>query len=211
MRAGLQRGLAINVAGKAPRPPSCRRPLAPELAPRGAEPPHLDAGGAPLDEVGRLALADALQALVHLCGHPPVPTHARHTHQARTNRCCIRHPLKRGLFMQPHLAARANRPPLCRHTDAPPSASRTRTRLGGVDVALDDVEDADVARVLAVALARVLRHHDVLGLQQPPHHVQHRRLAHRARRHLRRARDTTPCCSAARGLHSGDTKAWAGA
>ncbi len=28
--------------------------------------PHLDGGGAPLDEVGQLALPDALQALVHL-------------------------------------------------------------------------------------------------------------------------------------------------
>ncbi len=34
---------------------------------------HLDGGGAPLDEVGQLALADALQALVHLRGvHLPL-------------------------------------------------------------------------------------------------------------------------------------------
>mmetsp|Transcript_14394 Transcript_14394/g.35705 ORF Transcript_14394/g.35705 Transcript_14394/m.35705 type:complete len:245 (-) Transcript_14394:1041-1775(-) len=75
---------------------------------------HLDGRGPPLDEVGRLALPDALQALVH---------------------------------------------------------------LRGVHIALDDVEDGDVAAVLTVALARVLRHHDVLGLQQAAHDVQHGCLA----------------------------------
>jgi len=39
---------------------------------------------------------------------------------------------------------------------------------------LDDVEDGDVA-----PSAGGTRHHDVLGLQQAPHHIQHRGLAHR--------------------------------
>ena len=47
--------------------------------------------------------------------------------------------------------------------------------LGGVHLALDDVEDGDVA-VVQVLPVRARADHHVLGLQQPPHHVQHRRL-----------------------------------
>mmetsp|Transcript_6258 Transcript_6258/g.10149 ORF Transcript_6258/g.10149 Transcript_6258/m.10149 type:complete len:200 (+) Transcript_6258:537-1136(+) len=47
--------------------------------------------------------------------------------------------------------------------------------LRGVDAALDDVEDGDVAPAAGGG-----GDHDVLGLRQPPHHVQHRGLAHRA-------------------------------
>ena len=45
------------------------------------------------------------------------------------------------------------------------------THVRRVDVALDDVEDGDVAR----GLARRRRDHPVLGLQQPAHHVEHGR------------------------------------
>ena len=52
--------------------------------------------------------------------------------------------------------------------------------LGGVDLPLDDVEYGDVAvlvRPRHIPLdARA--HHHVLGLQQPPHHVQDCRLPH---------------------------------
>ena len=49
------------------------------------------------------------------------------------------------------------------------------TCVGRVGLALDDVEDGYVA----APLARVGRHHAVLGLQQPSHDVQDRRFPHR--------------------------------
>mmetsp|Transcript_66162 Transcript_66162/g.197688 ORF Transcript_66162/g.197688 Transcript_66162/m.197688 type:complete len:265 (-) Transcript_66162:408-1202(-) len=57
--------------------------------------------------------------------------------------------------------------------------------LRRVDFSLDDVEDRYVA---AAVLARRARHHDVLRLQQPAHHVHHRRLAHRHRRQVGRVK-----------------------
>ena len=48
--------------------------------------------------------------------------------------------------------------------------------LCGVHVTLDNVEDGDVLARQAVLRLGVSRDHDVLGLQQPPHDVQHRRL-----------------------------------
>lgn len=47
--------------------------------------------------------------------------------------------------------------------------------IGRVHVALDDVQDGDVAALLA----GYSRHHAILGLQQSSHHVENRRLAHR--------------------------------
>lgn len=41
---------------------------------------------------------------------------------------------------------------------------------------LDDVEDGDVLAQLMLPGPVVRRHHDVLGLQQAPHHIQHRGL-----------------------------------
>lgn len=46
-----------------------------------------------------------------------------------------------------------------------------RSHLCGVDLALDDVKDGDVA-VARLPLSSC-GHHHVLGLQEPPHHVQH--------------------------------------
>ena len=40
--------------------------------------------------------------------------------------------------------------------------------LCGVDFSLDDVEDGHVLSLLGVCAD-----HDVVGVQQPPHHVQH--------------------------------------
>lgn len=48
--------------------------------------------------------------------------------------------------------------------------------LRGVDLSLDDVEDGDVA-VAGLPLPSG-GHHHVLGLQKPPHHVQHRGFPH---------------------------------
>lgn len=48
--------------------------------------------------------------------------------------------------------------------------------LCGVDLALDDVQDGDVAVVRLLLSPR--GHHDVLGLQKPPHHIQHCGLPH---------------------------------
>ena len=45
--------------------------------------------------------------------------------------------------------------------------------LGGVNLALDDVQDGDVAVVQLVPVAPGAHHH-VLGLKQPPHNVQNR-------------------------------------
>ena len=49
------------------------------------------------------------------------------------------------------------------------------THVCRIGLALDDVEDGDVA----AALARVRRDHAVLGLQQAAHDVEHSCLAHR--------------------------------
>lgn len=46
-----------------------------------------------------------------------------------------------------------------------------RSYLGGVHLPLDDVEDGDVA-VAGLPLPPRGNHH-VLGLQEPPHHIQH--------------------------------------
>lgn len=56
-------------------------------------------------------------------------------------------------------------------------AEETLVYVGRVDLALDDVQDRDVTALLP----RHRGHHAVLGLQQPPHDIQHRRLADRLR------------------------------
>lgn len=48
--------------------------------------------------------------------------------------------------------------------------------LRGVNFSLDDVEDSNVA-VTGLSLSSS-GHHHILGLQQSPHHIQHRRLPH---------------------------------
>ena len=46
--------------------------------------------------------------------------------------------------------------------------------LGAIHMAyLDDVEDGDVLGFIILLCAGMRRYHDVLGLQQPPHHIQH--------------------------------------
>lgn len=66
-----------------------------------------------------------------------------------------------------------------------PAGSRVERRgltyLSGIHLPLDDVEDGDVAVVGLPVPAR--GHHHVLGLQQPPHHIQDRGLPHTG--HLR--------------------------
>lgn len=51
-----------------------------------------------------------------------------------------------------------------------------RCYLGGVHLSLDDVEDGDVAVARLPLPPR--GHHHVLGLQEPPHHIQHCGLPH---------------------------------
>lgn len=55
-----------------------------------------------------------------------------------------------------------------------PNTQQTLVHVRGVDFALDDVQDRDVAALLAGDG----RHHAVLGLEQPPHDVENGRLAH---------------------------------
>lgn len=61
----------------------------------------------------------------------------------------------------------------CRQTPLA-DTEQTLVHVCRVNLTLDDVENGDVAAFLA----RLRRHHAVLGLQQTAHHVQHRRLAH---------------------------------
>lgn len=58
---------------------------------------------------------------------------------------------------------------------APPGGDqRSAFYLCGVDLSLDDVEDGDVAVAWLPLPPR--GHHHVLGLQKPPHNIQHRGL-----------------------------------
>lgn len=119
---------------------------------------HLDAGGAPGDEVGQLPLPDPLQALVHLGGH------------------------------------RGGGGRLSSTPAGPRVERRGLTYLCGIHLALDDVEDGDVAVVgLPVPAGG---HHHVLGLQQPPHHVQDRGLPHAGHLRGQRATGTGPALRA---------------
>jgi hypothetical protein len=54
---------------------------------------------------------------------------------------------------------------------------RVCTDLRGIYLSLNDVEYGNVAVLNLLVLSG--RHHHVLWLQQPPHHVEHGRLAHR--------------------------------
>ena len=56
-----------------------------------------------------------------------------------------------------------------------PNAQQTLMHVRGVDLALDDVENGDVAALLAGNG----RHHAVLRLEQPSHHVEDGCLPHR--------------------------------
>jgi hypothetical protein len=70
--------------------------------------------------------------------------------------------------------------------------------LSGINLALDDVEDGDVA-VIGLALYRC-RYHHVLGLQQTSHDVEHCRLAHTSRLH------TTSTCTHGTHVNTTDIK-----
>jgi len=58
-----------------------------------------------------------------------------------------------------------------------------RTSWLGAVARLNDVEDGDVLWLVELLAAHVRWHHDVLGLQETPHHIQNCRLPHRI-----------PCC-----------------
>ena len=60
------RALSLSLTHSAQMSSSCAAPRQRGGGGGGGGVTHLDGGGAPLDEVGQLALADALQALVHL-------------------------------------------------------------------------------------------------------------------------------------------------
>lgn len=61
--------------------------------------------------------------------------------------------------------------------------------LCGVDLSLDDVQDGDVA-VARLPLSSS-GHHHVLGLQKPPHHIQHCGFSYTSNLKRRRVTDST--------------------
>ena len=81
----------------------------------------------------------------------------------------IRTPLREGnLDARRSPRYKRSQPPLA-------DTQQTLVHIRRVDLTLYDIEDGNIAALLA----RYGRHHAVLWLQQPPHDVQHRRLAHR--------------------------------
>lgn len=61
------------------------------------------------------------------------------------------------------------------YPSTPPFSPCVSTYIRGVGFSLDDVEDGNVTALFA----RRRRYHPILGLQQPPHHIEHRRLPDR--------------------------------
>lgn len=88
------------------------------------------------------------------------------------------HPVAHGRVRAPlgqrHLDARGS-PGDKRRQLALADAQQALVHVGRVDLTLYHVQDGNVAALLG----RHRRHHAVFGLEQPAHHVQHRRLAHR--------------------------------